>query len=244
VGKEFEISKEVEIPGTPEQVWDAIATGPGISSWFMGPHEVEPRVGGRISLTYGEFSETSTITGWDPAKRLAYRTDPAADGSFQAMEYLLEGRDGASTYLRFVHSGITSDDWGDEFLVMTGYGWDMYLQTLGEYIRHFSGRYATYEEVPLPEIPDGVDMWGALSAALGLPATPQVGDRVRLTLNGTEPIDGVVDFAPGVPGVLGIRDENAIYRFHGPNGVGLHLFAGDGKQAKAAWQRTLDKAFA
>ncbi|WP_163510301.1 SRPBCC domain-containing protein [Fodinicola acaciae] len=244
MGDEFDISKEVEIPGTPEQVWDAIATGPGISSWFMGPHEVEPRAGGRITMTYGDFSDASTITGWDPPKRLAYRGDPAEDGSFHAMEYLLEGRDGGSTWLRFVHSGITSDDWGDEFLVMTSYGWDLYLFTLGEYVKHFSGRYATYEEVPLPPVPDGVDMWSTLSAALGLPVMSQVGDRVRMRLDGAEPVDGVVDFAPGFPGVLGIRGEDAFYRFHGPNGIGLHLFDGDPQQAKAAWQRTFNNAFA
>ena len=26
---------EIEVPGTPEEVWQAIATGPGISSWFV-----------------------------------------------------------------------------------------------------------------------------------------------------------------------------------------------------------------
>ncbi len=29
------VQAEVEIPGTPEQVWEAIATGPGVSSWFV-----------------------------------------------------------------------------------------------------------------------------------------------------------------------------------------------------------------
>ena len=29
------VQAEVEVPGTPEQVWQAIATGPGISSWFV-----------------------------------------------------------------------------------------------------------------------------------------------------------------------------------------------------------------
>jgi uncharacterized protein YndB with AHSA1/START domain len=28
------VQVEVEVPGTPEEVWQAIATGPGISSWF------------------------------------------------------------------------------------------------------------------------------------------------------------------------------------------------------------------
>ena len=33
------VQVEFEVPGTPEEVWQAIATGPGISSWFV-PTEV------------------------------------------------------------------------------------------------------------------------------------------------------------------------------------------------------------
>ena len=36
------VQVEVEVPGTPEEVWQAIATGPGISSWFV-PTEFEKR---------------------------------------------------------------------------------------------------------------------------------------------------------------------------------------------------------
>ena len=39
---------EVEVPGTPEQVWNAIATGPGISSWFV-PTEIAEGEYGRPS---------------------------------------------------------------------------------------------------------------------------------------------------------------------------------------------------
>ena len=33
------VQVEVEVPGTPEEVWQAIATGPGVSSWFV-PTEI------------------------------------------------------------------------------------------------------------------------------------------------------------------------------------------------------------
>ena len=39
------VEMRFELPGTPEQVWAAIATGNGISSWFV-PTEVEERRGG------------------------------------------------------------------------------------------------------------------------------------------------------------------------------------------------------
>ena len=38
------IELEIEVVGTPEEVWQAIATGPGISSWYV-PHTVEEREG-------------------------------------------------------------------------------------------------------------------------------------------------------------------------------------------------------
>ena len=41
------VEMEFLVPGTPEQVWQAIATGPGMSAWFT-PTTVDERVGGAI----------------------------------------------------------------------------------------------------------------------------------------------------------------------------------------------------
>ncbi len=43
------IELEVEVPGTPEEVWAAVATGPGIGSWFV-PSTVEEHEGGERAL--------------------------------------------------------------------------------------------------------------------------------------------------------------------------------------------------
>ena len=45
------IENPIEVPGTPEEVWEAIATSHGIECWFV-PAEVEPR-GGRVALDMG-----------------------------------------------------------------------------------------------------------------------------------------------------------------------------------------------
>lgn len=243
MSREFEISKEVALDATPEQVWDAIATGPGISSWFMGPHTVDPRVGGRMTLTIGDFSESATITAWDPPKRLAYRGDPAEDGSFHAMEYLVEGRDQGSAVLRFVHSGIASDDWGDEFESQHGYGWDMYLHTLNEYLVHFTGLPATYVHVQGPVAPEGVDGWSALLRELGVSEPIAQGDQITLRPPGIEPIEGVVDYAyPLFRGFLGVRGKHGLYRFHGGApalSIGHHIFSGETHEAE--WAALLSK---
>ena len=43
------VEMEFLVPGTPEQVWQAIATGPGMSAWFT-PTIVDERVGGAITF--------------------------------------------------------------------------------------------------------------------------------------------------------------------------------------------------
>ena len=40
MGHQFAQHHEAEVPAGPDEVWAAIATGPGIDSWFMGRNEV------------------------------------------------------------------------------------------------------------------------------------------------------------------------------------------------------------
>lgn len=41
MGKNFETHPDATVPATPDQVWHAIATGPGISTWFVGHTEID-----------------------------------------------------------------------------------------------------------------------------------------------------------------------------------------------------------
>lgn len=233
--REFEIRKEIEIDATPEQIWQAIATGPGITAWFM-PHEVEPGEGGTVRLTVEGHEEDSVITAWEPGKHLAYRGNLAEDGTVHAMEYLIEGRDGASTVLRFVHSGVLGDGWDGEYEAsMTG-GWDMYLHTLGQYVTYFLGRPVTFVNANGPDASADEKGWAALQVGLGIDGSPEPGDTVRLSPNGLPPIDGVVDYLG--PSFLGVRSSEGLYRFHGladlglPVAIGHHLYV-DGLDREA-----------
>jgi hypothetical protein len=58
------VEAEFEVPGTPEEVWQAIATGPGISSWFV-PTEIEQHAGGSAISHFGpgnSMDSVATIT--------------------------------------------------------------------------------------------------------------------------------------------------------------------------------------
>ena len=91
------VQVEVEVPGTPEEVWQAIATGPGISSWFV-PAEFEERDGKPVAvkLNFGPGMESrSVVTAWDPPRKFAAEADGWVPGSPPiADEWSVEARGG------------------------------------------------------------------------------------------------------------------------------------------------------
>ena len=101
------VQVEVEVPGTPEEVWQAIATGPGISSWFV-PTEFEERDGKPVAvkLNFGPGMESrSVVTAWDPPRMFAAEAPGWAPGSPPiADEWSVEVRGGGICVVRVVHT--------------------------------------------------------------------------------------------------------------------------------------------
>ena len=188
---------EIEVRGTPEEVWRAIATGPGISSWYV-PHTVEERQGGAASASFGpepEMQIPGRVAAWDPPNRVVFDGGEGVDGL--AFEWLVEARDGGTCIVRLVNSGFGSGrEWDDQYDGMAE-GWQLFLLNLKLHLEHFSGRTAT------PLLPGATwtgprtKAWADLTNALGVPSAPAVGDRLEVTGPDTPPLAGVVaDVAP------------------------------------------------
>jgi uncharacterized protein YndB with AHSA1/START domain len=245
----FELTHEIQVDATPDEVWQAIATGPGVDSWFMGRNQIEPREGGTARTTMRGEEEEATITAWQPPIRFASRTPEGPDGSFHAFEYLVEGREKGSTVVRWVHSGILGENWEKEYEGLSE-GDPMYFDKLRVYLTHFRGRTATPVSVFGPVIPDRDEAWRAFHGALGLSDPPSLDDRVHLTPEGLPVLDGVVDWLSR--DFLGVRTDDGIYRFMhisvfgGPTGVGHHVFVDglDQQEAEGAWGSWLERVFA
>ena len=134
------IQVEVEVPGTPEQVWRAIATGPGVSSWFV-PTRMEERAGGEIVSTFGPgMDATATITTWDAPTRFVAEGEMGGPGSPKvATEWIVEARAGGTCVVRVVHSLFAStDDW-DNQLDGLEQGWPPIFRILRRYLESFNG---------------------------------------------------------------------------------------------------------
>lgn len=244
--KPFEVRVDAETEATPEEVWEAIATGPGLDAWFMGSNEIEPREGGAARMTLPGFDLSSTVTVWDPPHRLVTETPHEDDGRFMAFEYLIEGREGSSTVLRFVHSGFLPDDeWEAEYEALKG-GDPAYIQKLVEYLRYFKGRRAVPVSAYGPQV-DAERAWSVFRAELGLGERISEGDPVHFETEGLPAMDGVVDTVS--PEFLGVRTDDGMYRFiHGLGGtvvVGHHVYADvDQAETEKAWQAWVERAFA
>lgn len=191
---------EVEVPGTPEEVWRAIATGPGISSWLV-PASFEERDGKPVSvkLNFGPGMEpTSAVTVWDPPRRWATQADGWMPGSPPiANEWSVEARAGGVCVVRIVQSLFAStDDW-DNQLEAAVFGMPAFLRTLRLYMTHFRGLGSVAMKFMAPVAATEAEAWASLMGAVGL-AGVRVGQRWSAPA-GVPAFSGVVEFATESP---------------------------------------------
>ncbi len=207
----FELS--IEVPGTPAQVWEAIATANGISSWMMQT-ELEEREGGAVAFHMGpEISSEGTVTGWDPPRRLVYEEpawaalagqDPATVTPLVS-EFLVEATSGGTCVVRVVSSAFGAGaDWEREFFDEMSTGWAPMFDLLRLYLAHFPGQQVTRFEAgaDLPTSPEAA--MAAVRTALGVEEVGQTVDvrgakaqveRVDwLVLRLTGPVAGMLAF--------------------------------------------------
>lgn len=187
------VQAEVEVPGTPTEVWRAIATGQGISSWFV-PTEVEEREGGVINASFGpNMDSVSRVTAWDPPRRFVAESSDDPSGPKVATEWTVEARSGGSCVVRVVHGWFAASDELDNQFEGHAHGWNAFFRTLRLVLTHFRDQPSETVQVManLPE-PKAV-AWNTLTKALGIEAR-EVGARV-VTRDAAPPLAGRIEHA-------------------------------------------------
>jgi uncharacterized protein YndB with AHSA1/START domain len=183
------VQVEVEVPGTPEQVWQAIATGPGVGAWFV-PTEVDGRVGGTVTSHFGGgMDAVAKITEWEAPRRFAAENSWAPGAPVIATEWTVEARDGGKCVVRVVHSLFADNDDWDGQLTGVESGWPSFFRILRLYLEHFAGQPSAL--IQLIAMPPAAGAWQKLAGALNL-AGAAPGER-RSTGDGTPPLSGIVE---------------------------------------------------
>jgi uncharacterized protein YndB with AHSA1/START domain len=246
------VEAKVEVPGTPEEVWQAIATGPGISSWFV-PTTSEEKVGGATKSSFGPGMDSDAkITVWESTKRFVAETQEGP--GTVATEWTVEAKGGGTCIVRVVHSWFANtDDWDGQFEGHS-YGWIVFFENLRLYLEHFRGQPSAI--VALSAMSNDSDAWGRLVGPLEL-VDVRAGSRFAAPA-GLPELHGIVEVVspPQWPG-LQLRLEQPApgiaHLFAMPLGgpvlltVRLYLF-GDAasivaNRVEADWRRWLDQQF-
>lgn len=227
MAKEFRIEHEAALPATQEQAWIAVTRDMG--AWLM-PSE--------------PTSDTAIV--WEPPRRCVSREQ---DGDwFNQLEFSIEER-GTGSFIRYVHFGIFVGDWDDQYEGARRHT-VFYMHTLGQYLAHFQGLAYRHVEVNAPPSSLGADGLVPVRRALGIEGAVDISAVLDVTLPGVGATRAVLDYADDA--FLGLRTNDALYRFFGRNHFGLPVAVGAyqyGEQATpieavgSAWTRWLDDVY-
>ncbi|WP_019135400.1 SRPBCC family protein [Cellulomonas massiliensis] len=249
----YRLEFSVEVPGTEEQVWQAIATARGMSAWFA-PTELEEREGGALRFVMGpDMDSVGHVVRWDPPRRLVYEEDWAAlmgqepDAlSPLTSEFVVEARSGGTCVVRVTSSGFgTGADWEQEWWATLQPGWMPFFDNLRLYLAHFPGQEATPMEASATHAGDADALWAAMRGGLRL---GEEGTAVDLrgatgTVERVGERQALVRLTAPVPGILNAyawADDTGEVTA----GVRAYLFspdaAGYAQREEPAWRAWLD----
>jgi len=251
------VQVEVEVPGTPEEVWQAIATGPGISSWFV-PTEFEERDGKSVAVTVtlGPGMEVrAPLTAWEPPRKWVAQSDGLPGSPPIANEWSVEARGGGICIVRIVQSLFAStDDW-DNQLEGAAHGWPGFFRTLRIYLTHFRGQRSAMMKWMAPAAGTEAEAWETLTAALGVKGL-SVGKRWTAPA-GVPALSGVAEYITQSPNDALLRLDKpgpgvaalGTFNFGGQSMVALNLYlygdqaAGTVARETPLWDAWFQKRF-
>lgn len=210
------VQVEADVPGTLAQVWQAIATGPGVSAWFV-PTEFEEENGKAVAvrMNFGAgMGPRSPITAWHPPHSFTACGDGWGGSPPIASEWSAQAREGGGCLVRVINSLVADTDAWDQQLEGTEQGWPGFFRTLRIYLGHFQGQAAAMLQLMVPVAGTEAEAWQTLSAALHL-------DQLQPGQDWSAPAA-----APGLAGIVehvSTAPNDLLLRLHAP-GPGVAAF--------------------
>lgn len=201
------VEAEVEVPGSPEEVWHAIATGKGISSWFVSS-KVEEREGGTTVTSFGPgMDAVGKITKWNPPKSFTAESEGGeGEPGTVATEWIVESREGGTCVVRVVHRWFAdTDDWDGQF-EGHAYGWaTSFFRMLRLYLSHFPAQKCSAFQLSAISDKPAPEVWRTIRSAL---AIAEKNGQFTST-SGTPELSGVVERVEITdPELLRIRESS------------------------------------
>lgn len=186
------VEMHLVLPGTPDQVWHAMATGQGITAWFT-PATSEQHVGGGMTFDFGQMGQGSAeITVWEPPKRFSYVERDWGEGAPDLWtDICISPRPDGTCDMTMTHWLVADGDEWNASLEDFEQGWQGFFEILRLYLGHFAGLPAVcYGAMTVVKRPT-LEVWRTLAAQMHL-AGADADDSVA-TAAGPVPVTGTVE---------------------------------------------------
>ena len=212
------VTVEVEAAGSAEEVWRAIATGPGMSSWFV-PAEIDSDADGQPTRMVCHFGpgmdSVATVTEWNAPRSFAVESrDFVVGGPPVATVWSVEEGAGGPCVVRVEHSLFADSDEYDGSLMGVEAGWPAFFRILQIYMADFRGQPRALLDLPGVASKES-PAWDTLAAGLGI-AAAKSGERRSAPADAPQ-FAGLVDRVPD--------EAEVILRLDEPTSGVAHLFA-------------------
>jgi uncharacterized protein YndB with AHSA1/START domain len=218
---------ELDLGAEPGAVWSALTDAGELASWFPFQAEVEPGVGGTISVSWdGDWESDMGIDVWEPERHLrtswpwAHEDGRLGQPNAVTVDYFIEARAGGGTTLRLVHSGFPVGDGWDDIFDGTRRGWSYELRSLRHYLENHRGVRRTVARVRRSMAGHSEEqVWDRLWSPLGLVAegtieSIETGSDYAFTMPGGIELSGriLMAMAPTDLGATVVDLENSLFR--------------------------------
>lgn len=162
------VELEFPVTGTPDEVWHAMATGPGNAAWFTTA-EIDGKIGGRITFHFMPgVTGSGTVTHWEPPHRFSYVEADWAEGAPPVLtEIIIVARSDGECLVRMTHSiASQSAQWDGQ---MEGFesGWPGFIEVLRLYLTHHAGEDAASFQLAAKAEGEALVLWRRLLDGLG-----------------------------------------------------------------------------
>ena len=129
-----DVTQSVEVDAPRERIWTLLTDPAELPRWWPDAARLEPRVGGRVVLTFGPGDVTGEITRWEPPGGLGFSWEQSnMPGVRLHVTFDVVDLGGGRSRVDVVHSGFAEAPAETREAVV--HGWTHFLPRLAEAAR-------------------------------------------------------------------------------------------------------------
>jgi uncharacterized protein YndB with AHSA1/START domain len=129
-----DVTQAVEVDAPPDRIWQLLTDPAELPRWWPDAAELEPRVGGRVVLSFGPGDVSGEVITWEPPSALGFTWEASnMPGVRLHVAFTVDDLGDGRSRVIVVHSGF--EDAPTEAREAVAGGWAHFLPRLADVAR-------------------------------------------------------------------------------------------------------------